>query len=383
MNQEVIGHIDPDVVYPELRMQEHQTELLKRLGVPAGHMPYLMQPLNPHWRIVFMWNIWNPFQPRSQWNPKMPAQMDSCVGDPKWRVLVKMFGWIERVGQLALGNFNPETHVVRGEMREKLDAMIKEGKATVYYGCDPETQRSHAGLWLAVFPPSGTYPKGLKYLFDETPRMREGEWVNASGERGEGQYIYRATGANWYKRYLREREREWNICDLLAADFGATSGDAAASPYLCPCVVQRRGDPRGFATEESTATGVRSLFNLYIEDHQAEHPDCYPMLFEPAKIRRASTLDIDIIIALLKYDEDKAVREGGLTAENTPELLISDRCENFIRCALNYTLTELGKADEDNPYRDFIDALRYAVSGELPYVEPRRAGDKQSGGAWG
>jgi hypothetical protein len=375
------GHIDPEVVYPELRMGEHQTDMLKRLGVPAGHMPYLMQPLNPHHRIVFMWNIWNPFQPRAQWNPKMPAQMDSCVGDPKWRVLVKMFGWIERVGQLALGNFNPETHVVRGEVREKLDAMIKEGKATVYYGCDPETQRSHAGLWLAVFEPSGTYPKGLKYLFDETPRVREGEWVNANGERGEGQFVYRATGANWYKRYLRERERDWGICDLWAEKYGGGAA-RSASPTLHPCVVQRRGDPRGFATEESTATGVRSLFNLYIEDHQAEHPDCYPMVFEPAKIRRASTLDIDIIINLLKYNEDKAVRDGGLTAENTPELLVSERCENFIRCALNYTLTELGKADEDNPYRDFIDALRYAVSGELPFVESGGAAGVRSGGAW-
>ena len=364
-------------------MGEHQTDLLKRIGCPAGHMPYLMQPLNPHWRIVFMWNVWNPFQPRAKWNPRMPAMMDSCVGDPKWRVLVKMFGWIERVGQLALGNFNPETHVVRGEPREALDALVKTGKATVYYGSDPETQRSHAGLWLAVFAPSGTYPKGLKYLFDETPRVREGEWVNANGERGEGQYVYRATGANWYKRYLRDREREWGICDLLLEQYRqAAGGQNGENAALHPCVIQRRGDPRGFATEESTATGTRSLFDLYLEDHTAEHPDCYPMVFLPAKIRRASTLDIDIIIALLKYDEDKAGRDGGLTAENTPELLISDRCENFNCCALNYTLTDLGKADEDNPFRDFIDALRYTVSGDLPYVDQTPGAANQQGGAW-
>lgn len=105
------------------------------------------------------------------------------------------------------------------------------------------------------------------------------------------------------------------------------------------------------------------------------------MVFLPAKIKRSSSLDIDIIIGLLKYDEDKAVREGGLSAENTPQLLVSERCENFIRCALNYTLTDLGKADEDNPYRDFIDCLRYVLSTDTPYVDVQ-AQSTQGGGAW-
>ena len=105
------------------------------------------------------------------------------------------------------------------------------------------------------------------------------------------------------------------------------------------------------------------------------------MVFAPAKIRRASTLDIDIIIGLLKYDEDRAAREGGLSAENTPQLVVSARCENFIRCALNYTLTELGKADENNPYRDFIDALRYLLSGDTPHLDMDQ-NCVSGGGAW-
>lgn len=119
---------------------------------------------------------------------------DAVVGQPRWKVLVVIFGWIERIGQLALGNFNPEAHVVRGTNREALDTMVRDGKACVYMGDDPETQRSHALLWLAVFPPSPTYPKGLKYLFDESPRMTEGEWVNSNGDRGDGQYCYKGTG---------------------------------------------------------------------------------------------------------------------------------------------------------------------------------------------
>lgn len=358
-------------------MGEHQTEQLKRIGCPAGHMPYLMQSLNPTERVVFMWNTWNPFQPRGKWNPKLPAMMDSCVGDPKWRVLVKMFGWIERQGQLALGNFNAEYHVVRGEKRETLDQMIRDGKATVYMSDDPETQRSHAILWLAVFAPCPTWPKGLKYLFDESPRRNEGEWVNANGERGDGQYVYRAVGANWYKRYIRDREiREWNVTEM-ADDRGQK-----AEGSVWPRVLQRRGDPRGFATEESTALGTTNLFELYRADQSAEHPECYPMVFLPAKIRRATTLDIDNLINLLKFDEDKAVKEGGTTAENTPELVVSERCENFITCALNYTLTDLGKKDEDSPWADFIDSARYLFSSPTPYVECDAAGQQVGGGAW-
>jgi hypothetical protein len=379
--QERVGGVNPEIVFPELRLGEHQSDLLKRIGCPAGHMPYMMQPLNPNWGVIFMWNTMNPFQPRGKWNEKMPAMFDACVGAPRWKVLVVIFGWIERVGQLALGNFNPETHVVRGERRTALDTLIKDGKATVYMGDDPETQRSHAVLWLAVFAPNPAWPKGLKYIFDESPRIQEGEWVNGNGERGEGQYVYRATGSNWYKKYFREREREWNVAEVGRSQMRSTP--LPAGDQCRERLVLRKGDPRGFATEESTATGTRSLFELYLEDHAAEHPECYPMIFHPAKIRRASTLDLDIIIGLLKYDEDRAVKEGGLSAENTPELLVSERCENFIRCALNYTLTDLGRSDEDNPHRDFIDCLRYVLSSATPYMEPGDTNASSGGGAWG
>jgi len=351
-------------------------------------MPYKMQPINPHCRVVFMWNVWNPFQPPARWGRNgtggaaaagrwwgagtLPSQMDHCVGDARWQVLVKMFGWVERMGQLALGNFNPELHVLRGGAREKLDEMIRAGKATVYMASDPETQRSHAILWQATFGPCPQWPKGLKYLFDESPRRNEGEWVNANGERGEGQYVYKATGANWYKRYIRSREEEWKICDALVPVKGCHE-----------CVAARRGDPRGFATEESTATGTRSLFNLYEEDHSDEDPLCGPMVFDPAKIRRSSSLDIDGLIAMFKLDEERYRKEGGFTAENTPARLVSDRCENYIRCALNYTLTDLGKADEDNPNRDFIDADRYLNNGgETPFIDPAMP-ECMGGRGWG
>lgn len=390
------GGVNTGLQFPELKIGEHQTDGLRKRKVPAGHLPYTMQPLNPNWGVIFMWNHWNPFQPFSKWVPprpapsgappngghawwgqgRLPAQFDAAVGEPRWKALVRLFGWIEKLGQLAIGNFNPEVHVASPEVAAKLDAMIREGKATVYVGDDPETQRSHAILWQATFPPSPQYPRGLKYLFDESPRMNEGEWVNANGDKGDGQFVYKATGANWYKRYIRERERSWNLyCPMEHREEDKVEG-------LHPCVALRHGDPRGFASEESTATGTRSMFNLYLEDHSNEHPDLKPLLWLPAKIRRATMLDLDLLIDLYRYDDERALAEGGLTAENTPARLVSPRCENYIRCVLNYTLTDLGKKEEDNPYADFIDADRYLNASDTPFVEMARA-QESGGGSWG
>ena len=114
---------------------------------------------------------------------------------------------------------------------------------------------------------------------------------------------------------------------------------------------------------------------------------CGPMVFEPAKIRRASFLDLDLLIDLFRYDEDRYRKEGAFTAENTPARLVSDRCENWIRCALNYTLVDAGKsgmpkADEGSPYRDFIDADRYLNSGETPFIDPDMP-ECMGGRGWG
>jgi hypothetical protein len=379
------GGVNPHIQFPELQIKEHQTDLLKRLGCPPGHMPYQMQPLNVDWGVQFMWNTFNPFQPKGKWVPPnpippdgragahpypenagahpcpvtpwsggLPAMFDACVGHPKWVVLVKLFGWIERMGQLALGNFNPETHVVRGEQREQLDALVRKGEATVYMSSDPETSKSHAALWGAALR------DGVFYIFDESPRWQEGEWVDGNGDKGEGQRVYAGTGANWYKRYFREREREWGITD----------GEWAAPDELLQRLVERRGDPRGFASKESTATGTRSMFELYAEDHGGEDAMLAPMTFVPAQVKRSSHLDLDIIINLLAYDVDKAQREGGFTVENRPRLLISDRCQNLIRCAMNYSLTDKQKMDEDSPYRDFIDSLRYLLSMPAVFHDP-------------
>lgn len=343
------GFIDPSLQFPQLNINKAQTPYLKRLGVPEGHMPYIMQPVDPHKGVWFPWTHWNPFQPRGQWDKRQPAIFDGCVGMPSWKVLVRLFGWVEKMHTLAIGNFNPGVHIIPHARVEK---MLAEGKLTTALGDDPETARSHFILWRAVDA------DGINYVFDESPRMEEGEWVDTNGSPGEGQRVYAGVGSNFYKRHIREREREHGVEAML-----------------------RLGDPRGFATEESTESGTRNMFELFLQD--GESPDEEGMQFQPAKIRRVTTLDLDNLITLLAYDDDRFQREGSLSVENRPKLYVSDKCQNFIRSLLNYQLPPGRKASEDadNPYKDPIDAARYVFSVPLEHYEGQ-TGMRKRGGGW-
>jgi hypothetical protein len=54
-----------------------------------------------------------------------------------------------------------------------------------------------------------------------------------------------------------------------------------------------------------------------------------------------------------------------LDATNHPHLLISDACQNVIRCLLNCPV-----GDGDSPYKDGVDAMRYAFDREIGYFDP-------------
>lgn len=342
---------DKTIRFPGLDVNRQQTPYLRTLGCPAGHMPYIMAPVDPHKGVWFPWTHWNPFQPRGKWDPKMPAMFDGCVGMPSWKVLVRIFGWVEKMKRLAIGNFLPQVHVIP---HERVAALLADRKLTTAMADDPETARSHAILWR------GVDPEGLHYIFDECPRVDEGEWVNSAGERGEGQFLYAGVGSNFYKRLIREREREHGI-----------------EP------VKRLGDPRGFATTESTETGTRNMFELFNEDGAPGDEDEAAMYFEPAKVRRTASLDLDNLITLLAFDVERWQREGSLSVENRPKLYVSDRCQNFIRCVLNYQIPPTGRVSDDdkNPWKDFIDAARYLFSVPLEY-EPENQPLMVGGGAW-
>jgi hypothetical protein len=323
-----IGYPDPKILVPELNLAEVQVK-----GCPPGHMPYMMQPINPAQGVIFMWTHWNVFLPKSKDNPNVPGYFDKCVRKSKATVRTWLFGWAEKLVGCQFPSFNSNVHIVP---QDKIEQMLKEKKLTTYMSCDPATARSYFMLWI------GVDELGRKFIFDESPRLEEGEWVSDDGNKGDGPRLYGGRGVNFYKGYIRLREKEHGIEAL-----------------------RRFGDPRAFATEAAAAEGGRSLLELFA-DEGAAGEGLDPLPFEPAKVMRsllaeAASGSLDKINDALSYDTDKPI-----SIENEPKLYVSDRCRNLIKCILHWDPAQ----GEKSPFKDPIDCLRYLFGEELFYVDP-------------
>ena len=343
------GAPDERLVVPGLRADE---TLVKDVAeIPKGHMPYIMQPLDPRQGVIFCWSQWNVFLKRGRTDTHAPAVFEECALKPKRVVKMRLFGWAEKLSGCQFPMFDVNVHASEA-VGATIDTLLRERALTSYMSGDPQSARSYLLLW------GGVDRRGRKFVFDESPRFDEGEWVTSDGRKGDGQTVYAGMGTNWYKNYIRQREREHG------------------------CVAVRRfGDPRAFATEGHSADGGMSLFDLFRqngatrtgvlpgrgEEREEEEPGIYgPMNWEPAKVKRsllqeAASGSLDMINTAFGYDRDKPI-----SAENEPRLYIHPRCLNLIRAILNWDPIQGG----DSPWKDPIDALRYLFGEELYWVDP-------------
>lgn len=319
---------NPEMQFPELNLNEEQVE-----GCPVGHMPYQMQPLDENKGIIFTWAHWNPFPPRASYNRFLTRTADKCVGRGKRVALVRLFGWVEKIAGCQFPSFKTSVHVLP---HKKILEMIKAGQLTSYMSDDPKPSKSHFLLWM------GVDEWERKYIFDESPRYDEGEWVNADGDKGDGQTLYAGIGTNGYKRHIRQREREHGLEPL-----------------------KRKGDPRAFATKSQAEDGGKNFFDLFdsADSKDPENPETAPLEppFEGAKVRPRISMEIEVINDAFAWNEKEE-----RSIENEPKLFISDRCQNLIRSILNWSPDQ----GEDSPWKDPIDALRYLFDEPTYHVPP-------------
>ena len=337
------GFSDAKLKIPELSLDEVQVK-----DLPAGHMPYLMQPLDFTQGVIFLWTHWNPFQPASKLDANLPAISDKVRGKGKRNARMRLFGWAEKLSGCQFPTFNPNVHVIE---HAKIAEMLKGKKLTGYLAGDPATARSYFLLWL------GVDRLGRMFIYDESPQVAEGEWVTVDGEIGDGARLYGGKGVSFYKQYIRAREREHGMAAL-----------------------RRFGDPRAFATEAAAAGGGRSLFELFNDEEgeKAETDELAAMYWEPAKVMRSLAAEaacgsLDKINDAFSYDTEKPI-----SVENEPKLYISDRCENLIRALLNWDPAQ----GEKSPYKDPVDVLRY-LFGEQPYYSDPDIPEVVGGRGWG
>ena len=88
--------------------------------------------------------------------------------------------------------------------------------------------------------------------------------------------------------------------------------------------------------------------------------------------------DAGKLIDLLACDWDKPIGAG-----NHPHLLVSDACQNFIQCALNWDGKKqtLEGRPVNSPYADGVDMGRVLFDQEIPYLDAEQSCVK-GGGAW-
>lgn len=340
------GLQDAVLEIPELRLDEEQVK-----NCPIGHMPYILQPLNERQAVICFWTQWNWYL------PDLRAMFSKCVRQPKHKVRVRLFGWVEKIAGSPFPMFNPNVHVVP---HERIEKMLKGGELTVNNGCDPATARSYFLLW------NGTDYLGRHFIVDESPRSTDGEWVTADGERGDGQYLFAGKGVDWYKAHIRRREREM---------FNVVKDEADPRPEWQRSSYSRVGDPRAFATEAASKEGGKSLMELFadVDPKAAGNPDLARMDFEPARVGRRIGVEIEKINDLLAYDDTKPI-----SVENEPHLYISDRCVNLITALVNWNEDQ----GDDSPFKDPIDTLRYLFAKEMRFIDPSGRVKTRGGGSY-
>lgn len=336
---------NPAIVIPELDMNEVQVE-----GCPAGHMPYIVQPLNPAQIVFFIWTHWNPFLPKSQDNPAVPKLFEKCRGKGKVRTRIRLFGYATKVTTCQFPSFDPSVHVYPSDY---MPSGPTEG--TDYMSEDPAIARSNFALWARVDR------RKRIFIVDEFPRYeQDGEWASDEGKRGEAQTMFSELNVRDYKALFRTREAEegWD------------------------CEGRRKGDPRGFAAQNETAEGKKELFDIYddTDPFEPDNPLYRPMYFEPAIVKGRVNLEIEVINNYLAFNMDRP-----LSAQNEPRLFIHRRCQNLIRALVNWRPKPGANGllkDDTDPNCEPIDCLRYLLDRELYFLDPN-VPEVVGGGGWG
>ncbi len=365
--QFLTGGINPEIRFPELDLDKVYVE-----GVPAGHMPFVMQPLKPEQVVVFSWSHWNPFPPRSAFNRHLPKIADKCVGRGERVSLVRLFGYTKKLAGALIQNFKPD-YFPNGHLVKHADLLeiLRTTPHNLRHGVDPATARSWFQGWKAVLG-NGLDDRPMQYLVWESPNGTEGEWVTPDGEIGDGQRCFAGRDVDTWKTYIRETEAM-----LIAAIKGPKSEVQSPKPGDTDPIL-RSGDARGFAS--NTGEGTKYL-ELFYRDDSAKDPRLAPMVFRPAKVMSTVWQDVHDtgkLIDLFACDWSKPI-----SAENRPHLLVSDACQNFIKCVLNWDgkkQTLEGKP-VNSPYADGVDMGRVLFDQEIPFIDENKSG-VTGGGAW-
>jgi phage terminase large subunit-like protein len=311
-------------------------------GCPRGHMPYVMECMNPAAAVVMMhWGM-NPYGAHKEVQARL-------VGATKDKIKIRAYGWADKQIGAALSAYGPQHRITREQFRE-----IEKKGVSRYCVIDPAGTKNWFIKWYACTP------QGWTIVYREWPdRGRYGPWAlpPAKAEQydwrtGEAQRLEAGRGIDAYKRLILElegwrfdeRQQQWN-------------GSQAEQ------IERRLIDPRmGGAGIPGQDEGTSILDMLAEETLNAENQTILPrMIVEEAPDSHVQET-LQMLQRALGWDHTREY-----SALNCPKWYVVDDLLQTHLCYEEFT----GLGSLKDGLKDVIDPDRYFIKSGYGYVEPR------------
>lgn len=314
---------------------------------PVGQMPYIMEPVDPNWRVIFFHSDMNPFG-------NYPELVKECRGKDRAFIMVRAYGYTEK----SFGDVFPlfGAHNI-------VDPAKIPSEGTNYLITDPAGRRSWFMTWVRVDA------FGRHYVYREWPdAARYGEWaiphendLRLDGAPGPAQRSLGYGIAEYKQMMLREEGAKWGA---PSKEQGSEDGEAEGrkEPPAAEYILQRIMDPRAATAQVAADRGGTCLLDRMNE----EQLDREGNVIAPAMpFVTGSGIEIEekvtAINDLLAWDPSKPFEP----LLNEPRLYVSRTCRNTIWALQNWT----GRDGQKGACKDPIDCLGMMAAGDLKFAE--------------
>ena len=317
---------------------------------PAGQMPYVMEPINPQWQVIFFHSIMNAFG-------NYPELVNECRGKDKGYVMIRAYGFAQK----TFGDVFPLLGA-----HNLVDEVPAEGSN--YLIADPAGGRNWFLIWVRVDA------FGRHFIYREWPdAARYGEWATLDQDGSHGRAYDGVPGPA--QRGLGfgifEYKREILMQERLPAPVKLSEGEVREFERI----IERIMDPRAGRAQTQAEKGGTCLLDRMDEEQYDRQGNVIaaPMTFLPG-----SGIEIEEKISaindLLAWDQDKPLEP----LLNEPRLYIHRRCRNTIWCLQNWT----GRDGQKGASKDPVDCVGMMAAGNLQYVG-EGALEATGGGSYG
>lgn len=310
---------------------------------PVGQMPYVMEPVDPNWRVIYFHSDMNPYG-------NYEELVKECAGKDRAFVMVRAYGYTEKSFGDVFPLFGAENIVNPGKIPTE---------GTNYCIADPAGARNWFLLWVRVDA------FGRHYIYREWPDVpRYGEWAVPSesnthfdGAPGPAQRALGYGIVDYKKLLLREEERK--VGDTLRDPELAEALDKDETPR--EAILERIMDPRAAKAQVAADKGGTCMLDRMDE----EQFDRQGNVIGPSMpFIAGSGIEIEEKVSaindLLAWDADKPLEP----LVNEPRLYVSRNCRNTIWALQNWT----GRDGQKGACKDPVDCVGLMAAGALKFV---------------